>query len=126
MRLFKSKWFCKFSKKERISDATLCQIIKDAEAGKIDAHYGGGVIKQRIASPHKGKSGGYRSIILYRQEDKAFFVFGFSKADRQNITQEEEREFKRLAKITLSLSDADLEKLLVQGVYIEVPYDKKK
>ena len=40
---------------------------------------GGGVIKQRIARPNEGKSGGFRSIILYRQGEKAFFVFGFPK-----------------------------------------------
>ena len=77
MRVFKNKWFTKFAQKEDISDATLCEAIKDAEAGRIDADYGGGVIKQRIARPNEGKSGGYRAIILYRQGDKAFFVYGF-------------------------------------------------
>lgn len=50
----------------------------------IDADYGGGVIKQRIARPHEGKSGGYRTIILYRQHAKAFFVYGFSKNERDS------------------------------------------
>jgi hypothetical protein len=36
MRVFKSKWFAKFARKECISDAKLCEVVKDADAGKID------------------------------------------------------------------------------------------
>ena len=79
VRVFKSKRFAKFARKERISDATLCQSVLDAERGQIDADYGGGVIKQRIARPNEGKSGGYRSIILFRRGERAFFVYGFAK-----------------------------------------------
>ena len=49
MIILKNSWFTKFAKKERISDAKLCEAVKNAEAGLIDADYGGGVIKQRIA-----------------------------------------------------------------------------
>jgi hypothetical protein len=66
---------------ERISDAKFCAAVQDADAGRIAADYGGGVIKQRIARPGGGKSGGYRTIILYRHRDKAFFVYGFAKSD---------------------------------------------
>ncbi len=65
MQIFKNRWFTKFAKDEDISDEKLCKAVKDAENGLIDADYGGGVIKQRIARPHEGKSGGYRSIIFY-------------------------------------------------------------
>ena len=65
MRIFKNKWFAKFARKEEISDEKLIQAVKDADAGNIDADYGGGVIKQRISRPQEGKSGGYRTIILY-------------------------------------------------------------
>ena len=51
MRVFKSKWFVRFAKKERIADAKLCEAIKNAEMGLIDADYGDGLIKQRIARP---------------------------------------------------------------------------
>ena len=85
MRVFKNKWFAKFASKEGISDEKLTQAIRETEAGNIDADYGGGVIKQRIARPQEGKSGGYRSIILYRKEDKAFFVYGFAKNVMENM-----------------------------------------
>ena len=97
--------------------------MENAEAGKIDADYGGGVIKQRIARPNEGKSGGYRSVILYYRGNKAFFVYGFPKNERENIDDAEERAFKDLAKVTFALSDDELVKLIKTGVYQEVHCD---
>ena len=62
-----------------------------------DADLGGGMVKQRIAGGNEGKSGGYRSIILFRFGDKAFFVYGFAENKRDNINQEELAGFKALA-----------------------------
>ena len=76
---------------------------------------GGGVIKQRIARPNEGKSGGFRSIILYRQGEKAFFVFGFPKKNKDNIKIDEVRWFKKMAKSTFALSEDQLEKLIKTG-----------
>jgi hypothetical protein len=120
MRIFKNKRFAKFARNERIDDTKLREAVREAEAGKIDADYGGGVIKQRIARPGEGKSGGYRSVILYRQGDKAFFVYGFPKNERENIDKVEERAFKELAKVTLAFSDDEIRKLIKTGAYKEV------
>jgi hypothetical protein len=123
LRIYKNKWFTRFARKERISKAKLRQAVEEAEAGKIDADYGGGVIKKRIARPGEGKSGGYRTVILYRKGEKAFFVYGFPKSERDNITDVEEREFKELAKLTFGLSDEDLAKLIKTGAFEEVKGD---
>ena len=120
MRIFKNKWFAKFAEKEGISDAKLCKAVKDAESGKIDADYGSGVIKQRIARPNAGKSGGYRSVILYYRGKRAFFVYGFPKSKRENIDEAEERDFKDLAKMLFSLSDSELANLVNTGIYEEI------
>jgi hypothetical protein len=45
----------------------------------VDAGLGGGLVKQRIARPGQGKRGGYRTILAYRQNDRAIFLFGFAK-----------------------------------------------
>ena len=127
MRIFKNKAFAKFARKEQISDAKLWEAVTAAERGNIDADYGGGVIKQRIARTNQGKSGGYRAIIYYRQADKAFFVYGFSKNARDNIEEDEERELKRQAKISFALSNEQLLKLLENGTYQEVKsHDKSQ
>jgi hypothetical protein len=110
VRIFKSKRFARFARRERIGDARLCSAVTDAERGLIDADYGGGVIKQRIARPNEGKSGGYRSIILFRRGERAFFVYGFAKSDQANIDESDERDFKELAGKLLTASDENLKK----------------
>ena len=77
LRVFKNAWFERFARKENISAEALWDAVDRAEQGQIDADLGGGVIKQRIARAGGGKSKGYRSIVLYRKGDRAFFVFGF-------------------------------------------------
>ena len=54
VRIFKSRWFQRFARKERISDAALRNAVARAERGQIDADLGGDVIKQRIARPGEG------------------------------------------------------------------------
>lgn len=112
MRIFKNKRFSKFAKKESITDVQLLEVIREVEAGLIDADLGGGVIKQRIARPNEGKSGGYRSIILYRNGERAFFVFGFAKNVQANIDASDKRELKALAKIMLPASETVLAAML--------------
>ncbi|NJN23210.1 MAG: type II toxin-antitoxin system RelE/ParE family toxin [Acaryochloridaceae cyanobacterium RL_2_7] len=64
---FKNAWFNRFSRKERLTDEMLASAVRRAEAGLIDADLGGGVIKQRLARPGQGKSGGYRTFILFQR-----------------------------------------------------------
>ena len=40
MRVFKNGWFQKFARKEKISDAMLCEAVARAERGQIDADHG--------------------------------------------------------------------------------------
>ena len=84
----------------------------------IDADLGGGVIKQRIARPGEGKSKGYRSIVVFRKGDKAFFVYGFPKSELGNIRDDEAEQFKKAAKSILALSD-DLIRQLIENDQLE-------
>lgn len=125
LRIFKNKWFVRFADKESISNERLIQAVEDAENGKIDANYGGGVIKQRIARPKEGKSGGYRTIILYRKGSFVFFVFGFAKSEMDNIDKADVKDFKKLAKIYFDYSEEQLNILLKKGDIEEVSYEKE-
>jgi hypothetical protein len=86
-RIFKNGWFERFARKERLADSALIEAILRAERGLVDADLGGGVIKQRVASTGQGRSGGYRTLILFRQGDRAIFAFGFAKSRQANISQ---------------------------------------
>jgi hypothetical protein len=84
------------------------------------ADLGGGVLKQRVARKGQGKSGGFRTIILYRRAERAFFVYGFAKSDRDNITEYEETQFKKAATYVLELTNEQLAKLIEEGQFMEV------
>jgi hypothetical protein len=64
-------------RRERIADTALLEAMRMAERGLVDADLGGGLIKQRIARPGQGKSGGFRTLIAYRRGERAVFQFGF-------------------------------------------------
>jgi hypothetical protein len=120
VRIFKSRWFERFSRKEGIADAALREAVARAEKGLIDADLGGEVIKQRIARPGQGRSKGYRTIILFRRDARAFFVYGFAKSRRANLDRDEEAQFKEAAKHVLALTEKHLTELLKRGDFIEV------
>ena len=123
MRIFKNAWFGRFARKENISAKMLWDAVTRAEKDLIDADLGGGVIKQRIARPGESKSKGFRSIVLYRKGDKAFFVFGFPKSGLDNIRVNEEEQFKKAAKLVLALSDDRIDQLIENGQFEEVIKD---
>ena len=119
-RIFKTKWFQRFVRKEQIADVALLEAVERACTGQIDAYLGGGVIKQRIARPGQGRSGGYRTIIVFRKEDRAVFLYGFAKSQRSNVKPDEVKQFKEAAKHVLSLTEQQLAALVKQGDFVEV------
>jgi hypothetical protein len=119
-RVFKTKWFQRFARREKLSDAALAEAMARAERGQIDADLGGGVIKQRIARAGRGKSGGYRTIAVFRRGDRAVFMYGFAKSERDNIRPDEEKEFKVAAKHVLALTEKQVAELVRAGDFVEV------
>lgn len=120
MRLFKTKHFARFAAKEGIADPALRDAVRRAESGLIDADLGGGVIKQRLARQGQGKSGGYRSIVLFRRGSRAFFVYGYAKNDRDNIGRDEFKAFRLLASEMLALDDKALAAAMKNGTITEI------
>ncbi len=98
MRVFKNKWFSRFARKENVGDDELRHAVARAESGLIDADLGGGLIKQRIARTGQGRSSGYRSVIVFRSGQRAFFVYGFAKSKRDDLVPDEEKTFRKLAR----------------------------
>jgi len=125
LRVFKARWFERFSRKEKIRDAVLVDAVARAEKGQVDADLGGGVIKQRIARPGQGKSGGYRTIIFFRRGERAVFAYGFAKSDRANVGADEEKEFKEAARHVLCLTEKQIDELLKNGDFAEVRYEQE-
>ncbi|MBY8826604.1 type II toxin-antitoxin system RelE/ParE family toxin [Hephaestia sp. CMS5P-6] len=120
MRIFKNGWFERFARKEKLSDTALREAIVRAQSGLIDADLGGGVIKQRVARPGKGKSGGYRTLILFRRDDRAIFAFGFTKARQANISKADLALLREAAAEALEWSDEELDRLVASGTLVEI------
>lgn len=57
---------------------------------------------------------------MFQAARHVFFVYGFAKNQRDNISGDELKIFKRAAEVSLDLNDAELQKLLVTGELIEV------
>ena len=125
MRVFKNSRFHKFARKEKISDAMLCEAVERAERGQIDADLGAGRIKQRVARPGAGKSGGFRTLVFFRAETRAVFAFGFAKSDMANLDDAEEAYLKKAAKLVLGFADAQMDAEVAAGRMFEVNCDEQ-
>ena len=104
-------------------DAALCEAVRRARAGLIDADLGVGVIKQRIARRGGGRSGGFRTILLFCRGTLAFFVYGFAESGRENLRRDEQVTYRLPADEYLPLDDARLKAARTTGAIIEVNCD---
>ena len=120
MNIYKTRQFDKWAAKEGLTDHALMSAVAEMDAGLIDADLGGHVVKKRVALPGRGKSGGARTLLAYRLGNRAFFVYGFAKNERDNIDDKELKALKQLAAIQLGLLPAQLEHALREGKLIEV------
>jgi hypothetical protein len=120
MRIFKNKPFARFARKGGIADGELCEAIRDANRGLVDADLGGGVIKQRIARQGSGKSGGFRKMISFKAGERAIFVHGLAKNKVENIRADELVALKKLAFSMLAYSEDALEAAIASGTLMEV------
>jgi hypothetical protein len=125
MRIFKTRWFARFARQEGLPDDSLLEAIERAERGLIDADLGGGLIKQRVARPGKGRSGGYRVIIAYRARGRAVFLFSFAKSERENIDSDELIFLRELAKNWLAADTTKIRNEIEAGNLQEIEDDEE-
>ncbi|MET3108034.1 hypothetical protein AAKU67_004228 [Oxalobacteraceae bacterium GrIS 2.11] len=122
-RVFKTRHFNRWMRKTELSDGALCQAVNEMLQGLIDADLGGGIVKKRIAVSGRGKSGGARTLIATNKGSKWFFVFGFEKNDRANITENELEALQELAKELLAITVKQLDEAIQNGALTEICND---
>ena len=123
MRIFKTRWFARYTRRSRIEDESLLEAVARASRGLIDAELGGGVIKQRLARPGHGRSGGFRVVIAFRDEARSVFLYGFAKNERDNIGADDLETLKDIAAAWLAAGDARIAEALRQGILEEVDHE---
>ncbi len=124
MRIFETRSFCRFAMKNGLSRGDLADAVRRLETGLVDADLGSGLFKQRVARRGQGRSGGFRVIVVFRVDDRSFFIHGFAKKDQDNIDARELAAFRKLAGSLLALDLAELAAAVERGALIEVNDDE--
>ena len=125
-RIFKTRYFCRWMRKTSLSDQALCKAVDEMMKGLIDADLGAGVVKKRVALPGRGKSGSTRTLVATNKVGRWFFLFGFEKNERSNISRSELEALRMIAADLLTLSSADLEVQLKSDALREIRHDQKR
>ena len=122
-RVFKLRHFVRWMRKTELTDTMLCQAVSEMSQGLIDADLGAGVVKKRIATPGRGKSGGMRTLVATNKGDRWFFMFGFPKNERANISDAEKEALQELAHDYLSKTAVELTSLVSDGALQEICHE---
>ena len=118
--VYKTRHFARWQKKAALPDAALLKAVLEMERGLVDADLGGGVLKKRIPLPGRGKRGSTRTLVATNKAGRWFFMFGFEKNERSNISAKELDGLQAIATDLLKLSGAECELLTGAGSLIEV------
>ncbi|MCL2101660.1 MAG: type II toxin-antitoxin system RelE/ParE family toxin [Fibromonadales bacterium] len=114
MAAYQTKLFKKWNKKNRIPDEKLLDAIKSIDSGSGIVNYGEGLHKVRIAKD-KGKSSGYRTIIVHKKGFRSFVVYGFEKNEKANISDNEKTFLKNYGMSLLNSTEKEIEEMLENG-----------
>ena len=123
-RILKTRTFNRWLRKTLLTDTALLKAIDEMAQGLVDADLGGNIYKKRVALPGRGKSGSTRTLIATNRQNRWFFMFGFEKNDKENITQAELAYLQEVAQIFLGYSSDELQLAIDKGELLEVYYDK--
>ncbi len=125
-RIFKTRYFQRWMRKTELTDDALCTAVCEMTKGLIDADLGGGVVKKRVGLAGRGKRGGARILVATNRDSRWFFVFGFEKSERSNISAEEKEALQTLARDLLLRTDPELDAEVIDGALQEICHDQKK
>ena len=107
-----------------IADRSLGEAIDRANRGSVDADPGGGIIKQRVARPGQGRSGGYRMLVAYVAGERAVFLYAFARNERENISADELVTLREIGATWLEADATRIAQALAAGILQEVVNDR--
>jgi hypothetical protein len=124
-RVFMTRQFSRWMRKTELTESALCLAVTEMSNGLIDADMGGGVLKKRVAMPGRGKSGSARTLLATNRASRWFFVFGFEKNERANVTGKEVEALQQLATDLLRLSPSQLDEHVGSDALKEICHDNQ-
>ena len=122
-RVFKTRHFSRWMRKTELTDQALCAAVAEMFRGLIDADLGHGVVKKRVGLAGRGKRGGARTLIATNKGTRWFFVFGFEKSERANITADELAALQDVAAELLGRTESALDTAVQDGALQEICHD---
>jgi hypothetical protein len=104
----------------KLENHHLTEAVKNLEQGLSVADLGSNLFKIRVKRAGQGKSSGFRTIIAYRKEDRAIFLYGFGKNERSNISKSELHYFKKLGSDLLDIHASQIGKLKEEQILFDL------
>lgn len=120
MKKLCTKWFKKWAEKALIKRFHLIEAIDNIEKGLSVADLGNNLFKIRVKRSGQGKRSGFRTIVAYRKEDRAIFLYGFGKNEKANIEKAELHYFKKLGNDLLAIDVQQLEGFLEKQILFDL------
>ena len=124
-RVFKTRHFTRWMRKTALSDDALCAAVIEMTQGLVDADLGGGIVKKRVGLAGRGKRAGARTLVATNKGNRWFFVYGFEKNDRANISDDELEALKDIAEQLLARTGKQLDDATNDGSLTEICHDPK-
>ena len=81
------------------------------------------MVKKIVALPGRGKRGSTRTLVAFKEGEKAFFIYGFAKNERAIVSNKELQALKLLAKERLNYAASALANAKQAGELIEIELD---
>jgi len=122
VNIYQTKAFFQWAKKHEIEDTDLTKTICEIETGLAVVNLGSHLYKKRMATKGRGKSGSVRTILAYKKDSIAFFLYGYEKGEKDNLSTAETDALKHLAKVLLTLTTQQREYAINHGEMKEVAY----
>lgn len=112
-------------RKTGLTDEVLCKAVAEMQQGLVDADLGSGVVKKRAALPGRGRRGGARTLVVTNKGNRWFFVHGFEKNERANISDEELEGLREIAGQLLNMTSAQLDEAVRDGSLREFCHEEE-
>lgn len=110
-------------RKTDLTDQALCAAVAEMSLGLVDADLGGGVVKKRVGLAGRGKRSGARTLVATNKGSRWFFVFGFEKNERANISADELAALQEIAADLLARTEHALNAAVRDGALQEICHD---
>lgn len=112
MKRFTTRWFNKWARKSKLKDQDLLDTLDNVKNRLSTVDLGSNLFKVRVKREHSGKSSGFRAIVVYKENERAIFLYGFGKNEKNNLSKTELLYFKKLGNDFIGLTQEQIEKLI--------------